>query len=97
MKRNPKALNFRVLKHLTLAASLLSGVFLLNAQPADAQSNTPPGGTATRPAKEPPEQTSVPSTAPPATTTQTTGQPSQDPTVKQMNEAEKAKVEREGK
>jgi uncharacterized protein YggE len=34
---------------------------------------------------------------PPATTTQTTGEVSRDPTVKKMNEDEKAKVETKGK
>jgi hypothetical protein len=45
----------------TLAVSLLAGVLLLNAQAASAQTNPPPA-TATRPAKTPSEQTSVPST-----------------------------------
>ena len=49
------------------------------------------------PAKNPAEQSSVPSNAPPATTTQTTGEASRDPTVKKMNEDEKAKVETKGK
>jgi hypothetical protein len=39
----------------------------------------------------------VPTASPPATTTQTTGQTNQDPTVKEMNAKEKSKVEREGK
>ena len=39
----------------------------------------------------------MPSNAPPATTTQTTGEASRDPTVKQMNENEKAKVDTKGK
>jgi len=34
---------------------------------------------------------------PSATTTQTTGESSRDPTVKKMNEDEKAKVETKGK
>jgi cytoskeletal protein RodZ len=53
--------------------------------------------TATRPAKEPQSQTSVPSTAPAATTTQTTGATDQSPTVKQMNKVEGEKVKTEGK
>lgn len=80
----------------TLAASLLAGVLLVNVQAASAQANPPPS-TATRPEKNPAEQTSVPNNAPPATTTQTTGETSRDPTVKQMNEKEKGKVERQGK
>ena len=43
------------------------------------------------------EQSSMPSNAPPATTTQTTGEASRDPTVKKMNEDEKAKVDTKGK
>jgi hypothetical protein len=56
-----------------------------------------PDTTATRPAKTPPDQTSIPNASPPATTTQTTGQTNQDPTVKEMNAKEKSKVERIGK
>ena len=81
----------------TLAVSLLASVFLFSVEAANAQTNSPPSATATRPAKQPQEQRSVPSNAPPATTTQTTGEASRDPMVKQMNEKEKAKVEREGK
>ena len=81
----------------TLAVSLLAGVFLLGVEAANAQSNTPPSATATRPAKQPQEQSSVPNNASPATTSQTTGEAARDPTVKQMNEKEKGKVEREGK
>ena len=61
-----------------------------------AQANSP-GTNATRPAKAGPEQTSVPNAAPPATTTQTTGESNQSPTVKKMNEDEKKKIETEGK
>jgi hypothetical protein len=39
----------------------------------------------------------VPNAAPPATRTQTTGQAPPDQTVKEMNERERSKVEREGK
>ncbi len=80
----------------TLAVSLLAGVFLFSVEAVSAQTNSP-SATATRPAKQPQEQSSVPNNAPPATTTQTTGEAPRDPTVKQMNEKEKAKVEREGK
>jgi hypothetical protein len=61
-----------------------------------AQANSP-GTNAARPAKAGPEQTSVPNAAPPATTTQTTGESNQSPTVKKMNEDEKKKIETEGK
>jgi hypothetical protein len=84
-------------KRTALAVSLLAGAFFLGAQAANAQTNSPPPATATRPAKTPTDQTSVPNNAPAATTTQTTGEASRDPAVKQMNEKEKAKVEREGK
>jgi hypothetical protein len=81
----------------TLAVSLLAGVFLFSVEAVNAQTSSPPPATASRPAKQPQEQSSVPSNAPPATTTQTTGEASRDPTVKQMNEKEKGKVERGGK
>ena len=82
--------------NLAIIASLAGGALLAAAQPASAQT-APPGATATRPAKDPPAQTSVPSVAPPATTSQTTGATNQDPVVKKMNEEEKAKVESKGK
>jgi hypothetical protein len=42
-------------------------------------------------------QTSMPSAAPPATRTETTGSVNQDPTTKQMNDDAKKKLETEGK
>jgi hypothetical protein len=42
---------------LALAASLLSGAFLLNIHPAEAQNDSAPSTTATRPAKTPTGQT----------------------------------------
>jgi hypothetical protein len=77
----------------TLAAALLSGVLLFDVQVANAQTNASPGATATRPAKTLPDQTSIPGSGPPATTTQTTGEASRDPVIKQMNEDEKRKVD----
>jgi hypothetical protein len=56
-----------------------------------------PGATATRPSKTGPEQMSIPNAAPPATTTQITGATDQEPKVKEMNEEEKRKIEKEGK
>jgi hypothetical protein len=85
------------LKRATLALSLLASVFLLNMPVVRAQTGSPPDATATRPAKMPPEQTSVPNASPPATRTQTTGEASQDPTIQKMNEDEKQKVETKGK
>ena len=79
-----------------LAVWLLSGAFLLTAGGAFAQSNTTPPTTATRPTA--PDQNSLPNaTAPPASTTQTTGQSSTDPKVQEMNQKEKDKVDRHGK
>ena len=82
---------------MALAVSLLASVLLLNAQAATAQTTSPPSTTATRPATTPPGQTSIPNESPPATTTQTTGEASRDPMIKQMNEDEKRKVETKGK
>jgi hypothetical protein len=81
----------------TILAVLLPGVFLLSMQAVNAQSNSPPPTTATRPAETMPGQTSLPNNSPPATRTQTTGQTNPDPTVKEMNDEAKRKVEREGK
>jgi hypothetical protein len=53
--------------------------------------------TATRPAKDHPQETTMPNNAPPATRTETTGSTSQDPTVQKMNADEKKKLEIEGK
>ncbi|KYK42993.1 hypothetical protein [Bradyrhizobium sp. 191] len=79
-----------------LAVSLLSGAFLLTTAGAFAQDSTTPPTTATRPAT--PDQTSLPNAnAPPASTTQTTGQHNTDPKIREMNQKEKDKVERQGK
>jgi hypothetical protein len=67
---------------LTMLAALAAGILVSTSLHVAAQTNSPPGTTATRPAKNPPDQTSLPSASPPATTTQTTGQTNQDPTVK---------------
>jgi len=82
---------------LTALAALIAGVLVSNVQEVAAQAGQPPDTTATRPAKTPPAQTSVPNASPGATTTQTTGESSQDPVVKKMNEDEKQKVETKGK
>ncbi len=69
------------------------------AMPAAAQTGTPPGPGAAaqaRPSRGP-EQTSVPNAAPAATTSRTTAAGNQNPTVKQMNEAERLKIEKFGK
>jgi hypothetical protein len=54
-------------------------------------------GDAALPARGPQSDSSVSTNAPPATTTQPTGATNQPPVVKQMNEEEKQKVEKEGK
>ncbi|QOG18708.1 MULTISPECIES: hypothetical protein [Bradyrhizobium] len=78
-----------------LAVSLLSGAFFMTTG-AFAQSNTTPPTTATRPTA--PDQNSLPNaTAPPPSTTQTTGQHNPDPKVREMNQKEKDKVDRQGK
>ncbi len=81
----------------TFAAALI--LILSVTVPASAQTSTQPGpGTAAqaRPARGP-EQSSVPTNAPPASATQVTGAQDQSPVVKEMNEAEKRKVEEKGK
>ncbi len=50
-----------------------------------------------RPAGHPASETSVPDAAPPADTTTTTGSDEQNPVIRQMNAAEKSKVDRTGK
>ena len=79
-----------------LAVSLLSSAFLLPAASSQAQSSSTPPATATRPST--PEQNSLPNVgAPPPSTTETTGQHNPDPKIREMNQKEKDKVEREGK
>jgi len=94
MKRSMK---ITMVKFGALTATLLSGALLFGVQAVNAQTNAAPDTTATRPAKTPSGQTSIPSSGPPATTMQTTGEASRDPTIKQMNEEEKAKVDSKGK
>lgn len=79
-----------------LAVSILSSAFFLPAGASHAQSSSTPPATATRPST--PEQNSLPNNgAPPPTTTETTGQHNPDPKIREMNQKEKDKVEREGK
>ena len=82
---------------VTTLAVLVTSVLVSNVQEVAAQTNPPPSATATRPAKTPADETSVPNASPPATTTQTTGEANRDTTVKKMNEDEKQKVETKGK
>jgi hypothetical protein len=53
--------------------------------------------TATRPAKDPQNQASLPSSAPAATPTQTTGAINQSPAMKQVNQEGAEKLKTEGK
>ncbi len=79
-----------------LAVLVLSGAFSFVAASTYAQSSATPPTTATRPSA--PDQNSLPNAnAPPASTTQTTGQTSPDPKVREMNQKARDKVEREGK
>jgi hypothetical protein len=64
---------------------------------ATSQMQLAQAGDAARPARGPQSESSVSTNAPPATTTQPTGATNQPPVVKQMNEEEKQKVEKEGK
>jgi hypothetical protein len=82
--------------NFTVLAVVLMTSVLCHAA-SKAQTTSPPGATATRPATTPSGQTSLPNEGPPATTTQTTGEASRDPVVKKMNEDEKQKVDTKGK
>jgi hypothetical protein len=83
------------MKSAKLAVVALS--LFIPASIASAEDASPPATTATRPAREHPQQTSVPNNAPSATRTQTTGSTSQGPTVQNMNAEAKKKLEIEGK
>ena len=84
--------------HLKGARSLVAvGRLFFDDQAAIAQSNTAPPTTATRPASAP-EQNSLPKPAPRRhRPRRPPGEASRDPKVKEMNENEKEKVERQGK
>ena len=56
-----------------------------------------PKTTATRPAREHPNEISLPNNAPPVSSKQTTGSTNQSPMVKEMNAEELEKVKKEGK
>ena len=87
-------------ERVTAAALLLAlAVPMLCAGRVQAQTtpDKPVGANASRPAKAPESQTSLPSNAPPATTTEKTGSTNQPPTVKAMNKDASAKTNQEGK
>jgi hypothetical protein len=65
--------------------------------PTKAGETIPPDAAATRTTKEAPQQASTPNAAPPATTSQTTGESNQTQVIKTMNEDRKKKLETEGK
>lgn len=81
------------IRAFVIALSCLS----FQAAAALADDAAPPKATATRPAKEPAGQSSLPNNAPPATATQPTASTSQDATTRKMNEEGKKQVETEGK
>ena len=62
-----------------------------------ASADDPPKTTATRPAREHPNETSLSNNAPPVSSKQTTGSTNQSPMVKEMNAEELEKVKKEGK
>jgi hypothetical protein len=88
---------------LALLAGAAGGAFACEYHRSAASENATrlaqatPAGDQARPARGPQEQSSVASPAPPATRTQTTGATNQHPVVKEMNEQEKKKDEKEGK
>jgi hypothetical protein len=91
LRKSPLAFGASVV----LALSLWSGGGLL-AQQTDTAKAPMTGSTKPDPGK-PAMEKSMPSSAPAATTTQTTGATNQSKAVKAMNEQEKSKVENTGK
>jgi hypothetical protein len=81
---------------VVLALSLWSGGGLV-AQQTDSTAKAPMTGSTKPDPGKPAMEKSLPSSAPAATTTQTTGATNQSKTVKSMNEKEKSKVETSGK
>ena len=82
---------------LPLDAGAASACSFQRSAEASSDMRVAQAGDAARPARGPQSDTSVSTNAPPATTTQPTGATNQPPVVKQMNEEEKQKVEKEGK
>jgi hypothetical protein len=82
---------------LSLQAGAASACGFQRSAEASGDMRLAQAGDAARPARGPQSESSVTSGAPPASTTQTTGATNQPPVVKQMNEEEKQKVEKEGK
>lgn len=82
---------------LAFGASLVLGLTLLTGGGLRAQQPTTAGSTKPGLGHGPAVEKSVPSSAPAATTTQTTGATDQGKAVKAMNKKEKTKVEKTGK
>ena len=76
-----------MMRGVVLAAALVLGAGAATAQTEESA----------RPGRGPASEAAVPNAAPPATTGQTTGATGQSQVVKDMNEAEKAKVGEKGK
>jgi hypothetical protein len=79
-----------------LALSLVGSAVVAQNNTGSAKAPTT-GSTKPNLGNGPADEKSLPSSAPQATTTRTTGATSQDKTVKTMNSNEKAKVEASGK
>jgi hypothetical protein len=92
LRKSPLALG----ASLVLALSLWSGGGLL-AQQTESTAKAPMTGSTKPDTGKPAMEKSMPSSAPAATTKQTTGATNQTKTVKSMNEQEKSKVETTGK
>lgn len=87
------------MKAMSMTRLILATLLLGAAVPAFAQTSTPPAsGSAgqSRPSRGP-DQQSVGTAPGPAQPGQTTGSTEQGPVVQQMNEAERKKVEQQGK
>ncbi|HEY0184145.1 MAG TPA: hypothetical protein VGC09_15155 [Rhodopila sp.] len=81
---------------LLMVSPLMTCSVLADEAAGNARSSTV-GGTRPHIGNGPAEEKSLPSSAPPATTTRTTGATDQDKTVRTMNSNERAKVEVGGK
>jgi hypothetical protein len=92
LRKSPLAFGASVV----LALSLWSGGGLL-AQQTEPTAKAPTTGSTKPDPGKPAMEKSMPSSAPAATTTQTTGATNQSKTVKSMNDQEKSKVENTGK
>jgi hypothetical protein len=97
MRKTTKASLAAASALLSLPAGAASACGFQRSAEASPEMQVAQAGDAARPARGPQSETSVSTGAPPASTSQTTGATNQPPVVKQMNEEEKQKVEKEGK